>query len=56
MDYWANIIGQHEAKELGCTCEWWGRGCIIRFDDDCPVIDRHHRKTTNHSDIAAKER
>lgn len=54
--YWTNILSRDKAKELGCTCEWWGRGSIIVFDDGCPVIDRHHRKTADHSEIAAKER
>lgn len=34
---------ERQARALGCTCEWWGRGAIISFDDSCPIADRHMR-------------
>lgn len=35
------IDHETKARALGCTCEWWGGGAIVRFDHDCPIRGRH---------------
>lgn len=31
-----------ESKLADCSCEWWGRGSILTFDRECPVLRYHN--------------
>lgn len=39
---WHEIPQKYEAQEKGCTCQWYTGGMIAAFDDECPILDRHH--------------